>query len=394
MFEQLDLLPADPLLGIIAKYRSDENPNKIDLGVGVYKDEQGLSQVMGAVKQAESEILLQEDTKDYVGPFGNMAYGELMAKLVLGDLAEKVSSRLAHIQTPGGCGALRLLAELIKQASPAKVWVSDPTWANHVPLIGGAGVQLETYPYYDFGHGGLRFDAMCSALEEAARGDVVLLHGCCHNPSGADLGEEQWRVVIDLCERKGLVPLIDIAYQGLGDSLDADAYGLRYAVEHLPEVLVSVSCSKNFALYRERVGSAFVLCNSPSAKQAANTHLASIARGIYSMPPSHGSMVVSTILSSSELRSQWQMELAEMRDRLQSVRQRLATSLSTRLNTDRFNYIADDKGLFSFLGISESQVTQLAEQSSIYMAGSSRINLAGFNDDNIGYFVDAFAELI
>ena len=266
MFDELQALPVDPLLGIITRFRADENPNKMDLGVGVYKDAEGVTSVLRAVKQAEAWVLENESTKDYVGQLGNLEYGERMAALVFGEQLQQCAPRLAHIQTPGGCGALRLLAELVKRTPSATVWVSDPTWINHVPLLGGAGLELKTYPYYDFEHGGLRFDDMCTALEVAKAGDVLLLHGCCHNPSGADLSPDQWRSIIEMCKEKQLTPLIDVAYQGLGDGLDDDAYGLRLATQELPEVLVSVSCSKNFALYRERVGSAFVVCKNANHK--------------------------------------------------------------------------------------------------------------------------------
>ncbi len=394
MFEDLSTLPADPLLGIITKFREDKNPNKIDLGVGVYKNAEGATPVFAAVKQAEVEILASENTKDYVGQLGSIPFGEQMAKLVFGEHANKFADRLAHIQAPGGCGALRLLAEIVKRTPCSTVWVSDPTWVNHVPLMGGAGLQLETYPYYDFDNGGLRFDAMLSTLQNAKQGDVVLLHGCCHNPSGADLNQEQWTAVIALCAQKGLVPLIDIAYQGLGNSLEEDVFGVRLACAELPEVLVSVSCSKNFALYRERVGSAFLLAKNTAQKKAALTHFAAIAREMYTMPPSHGAAVVTTILSSDLLRVQWNNELDEMRGRLLDIRQNLTESIQRELQTSRFDFIGRDRGLFSFLGISEEKVNTLAEDFSIYMAGSSRINLAGLNDTNILYFASALREVL
>jgi len=376
IFSDLQQLPADPLLGIITKYRRDTNPHKIDLGVGVYRTEEGDTPVLRAVKRAEDMILTEENSKEYVGAFGNLDYGRHMTELVFGEQASQITSRLAHIQTPGGCGALRLIAELCMRTEARTVWVSDPTWVNHVPLLGSAGLSLQTYPYYDFEHAGIRFEAMREAIAGASTGDIVLLHGCCHNPSGADLTQAQWREIIAICGEKGLVPFIDIAYQGLGDSLEDDAYGLRLAASTLPEVLVSVSCSKNFALYRERVGSAFVLCQTQEKAGAVGTHLASIAREIYSMPPSHGASVVAAILESADLTEDWHTELTEMRQRLQQVRTVLASALSQKLGTGRFDFIAKDKGLFSFLGISEAQVQILAEESS---------------STNVEYFVDALA---
>lgn len=396
MFEQLTNLPSDPLLGLIEKYRNDPNPNKVDLGVGVYKDESGNTPVLEAVKAAEKTLLDNEQSKAYVGPAGNAQFNELMAQLVFGEEYSSLGARLTGLQTPGGCGALRVLAETLVVAKPkTKVWVSDPTWVNHMPLLGNAGVELDIYPYYDFSHSKLRFDDMISVLSDKAKeGDVLLLHGCCHNPCGADLDQDQWREVVSLCERLGLVPFIDMAYQGFGDDLEQDAFGLRLAAASLPELLLAVSCSKNFGLYRERVGAAFVVSESPIHAQAVDSHMKSITRGIYSMPPSHGASIVAEILGNAALADQWRAELSQMRLRIQSVRKGLSQDLSNKLGSSRFDFIPGEKGMFSFLGITPDQVEPLASNYGIYMAGSSRVNIAGLSSANIGYVSDSIAQVI
>lgn len=395
MFEQLKALAPDPLLGLIEQYRQDSSPDKVDLGVGVYKNERGDTPVLDSVKAAEAQLLKTEESKSYVGPAGNLSFNQSMLELVFGDAALLLKERLVALQTPGGCGALRVLAELISTAKPAaKVWVSDPTWVNHVPLLGNAGVQLETYPYYDFESSSLRFDEMISALTTASAGDVILVHGCCHNPCGADLSQSQWHTFIDLCEAQSLIPFIDMAYQGFGHDLQQDAYGVRLAAQQLPELLVAVSCSKNFGLYRERVGAAFVLSQGVSSAAAVDSHMKSVTRGMYSMPPSHGASIVANILGSSVLSAQWADELAHMRTRIQQVRLDLSQGLRLALSDDRFDFIPNERGMFSFLGITPEQVQRLAGDYSIYMAGSSRINLAGLNGSNVQYCVDALEKVI
>ena len=396
MFEQLDTLPADPLLGLMVKYRNDMREAKIDLGVGIYKDASGFTPVLSSVKQAEDFLLKNEDSKSYVGPTGNLAFGETMTRLVFGEQHVAVEeNRLVALQTPGGCGALRVLAELIKRScADATVWVSDPTWANHEPLLGDAGLTLKTYPYYDHEKHSVRFDDMQACLQQAEPGDVVLLHGCCHNPSGADLSETQWQRIVELMVERKLIPLIDVAYQGFGESLEADAYGVRLASERLPEVMVAVSCSKNFGLYRERVGCAFVVTKEPNAAARSLTHLMTIARGIYSMPPSHGASIVATILQSQDLAAHWHVELEEMNARIQWVRREFTHEIRQQLDSERFDFITSQKGMFSFLGISAEQVALLAEGYGIYMAGSSRVSLAGLNPSNLSYFCNSLCAVL
>ncbi|MEX2333252.1 MAG: aromatic amino acid transaminase, partial [Pseudohongiella sp.] len=287
MFERLNPLSADPILGLMAAHRTDPNPRKIDLGVGVYKDEQGNTAVMRAVKAAEARLLQNQTTKTYVSPAGSAAFNERVADLVLGTtLRHTLGDRRTTFQTPGGCGGLRLAAEFIQKVKPgSKILVSDPTWANHIPLLGEAGLQIETYPYYDHNNHGIRFDAMMEQISTAGAGDLVLLHGCCHNPCGADLNQAQWQAVAELAQRKGFTPFIDLAYQGLGDGLADDSFGVRLLAETLPELIVVSSCSKNFGLYRERTGSLTVIADSSNAARAATSQISATARGIYSMPP-------------------------------------------------------------------------------------------------------------
>lgn len=393
MFDLLKTLSSDPLLSLITRYKEDTNPNKIDLGVGVYKDGEGETPVLPSVKAAETAILADEESKAYVGPLGNLQFNELLARYALGDsIYEGLEGKLSLIQTPGGCGALRIGAELIVRAKPAcKVWVSDPTWPNHVPLLSGAGIEIATYPYYDYDAHSVRFDAMVSSLEGANAGDVVLLHGCCHNPSGADLSEHQWTVLAELFVRKGLVPFVDLAYQGFGDSPEQDTFGLRLMVDSVQESLFAISCSKNFGLYRERVGLAGLVSSKSGAAKKASGNMIQIARGLYSMPPSHGASVAAMILEDKQLKSQWTLELEGMRARISDMRLGVVNGMQARGFAGRFDFIVTEKGMFSFLGISPSEVEMLINDYAIYMAGSGRICVAGLNSHNLDYFCDALA---
>ncbi len=396
MFDSLQALPPDPILALTPAYRADPNPDKIDLGAGVYKDENGNTPVMRAVKEAERVLLAQQDSKAYVGPGGAAGFNEAIASLALGDaLKQSLGERRVSLQTPGGCGGLRLAAEFIAKANPrATVWVSDPTWPNHRPLLGAAGLKLATYPYYDLDSHTVRFDAMLESLSAAAAGDVVLLHGCCHNPCGADLGREQWREMRDLALDKGLVVLIDMAYQGLGDGLEEDVYGVRLLAESLPELLLVSSCSKNFGLYRERTGALSVICRSGAAATAALSHLAATARANYSMPPDHGAAIVQTIMGDAGLRADWERELAEVRDRINGLRAALVRELAAAGAERDFSFIEREKGMFSFLGVTPEQAESLTGDYSIYLVKSGRINIAGINRNNISYLANSLAELL
>jgi len=396
MFQSLQALPADPILGLMAAYRADNNPKKIDLGVGVYKDAAGNTPVMRAVKEAERRLLKEQTTKTYVGPAGAADFNEVIAKLVLGSaLMESLGKRRITVQAPGGCGGLRIAAEFIKKASPdATVWVSDPTWANHVPLLGSSGLKIEQYPYYDYASHSVDFDAMLERLKQIGSNDLVLLHGCCHNPSGADLSREQWQQVKDVALKTGFTVFIDLAYQGLGDGLEADVYGVRLLAEALPELIVVSSCSKNFGLYRERTGALTLILDSDQAAGIAATQIAAVARAMYSMPPDHGAAVVSRVMNDPELRSDWDAELTEMRNRINGLRAQFVERLQAAGTRRDFSFIEREKGMFSFLGVTVEQVQRLINDYSIYLVNSSRINVASINDDNIDYLVESVAAVL
>ena len=396
MFETLQALPPDPILALTPAFRADPNPDKIDLGAGVYKDEQGNTPVMRAVKNAEQQLLADQRSKSYVGPNGAPGFNEAIARLAFGDgLFNSLGERRVTLQTPGGCGGLRLAAEFLAKANPAAtVWLSDPTWPNHGPLLGAARLRIESYPYYDFDSHTVRFDAMLERLSGAAAGDVVLLHGCCHNPCGGDLALDQWRQVRDLALEKGFTILIDMAYQGLGDGIEADVAGVRMLAESLPELLLVSSCSKNFGLYRERTGALSVICASGEVARAAASQLAATGRANWSMPPDHGAAVVQTIMEDPALRADWEQELAEVRNRINGLRSDLVAALrETDLQRD-FSFIEGEKGMFSFLGVTPEQAQTLVSRYSIYLVKSGRINIAGINQANIGYLAHSLAELL
>lgn len=393
MFEQLKTLPQDPILGLMKTFREDPRSDKVDLGVGVYRDEAGETPIMAAVQAAQQRLLETETTKAYIGPAGAEGFNRLMGQLVLGaEHPALKEQRVNVVQTPGGCGALRMAAEFLKLCKPdATVWVSTPTWANHIPLLGGAGLTIREYPYLDPSSLSVNFDAMVDCLEQAEAGDVVLLHGCCHNPSGADLDADQWTAITDLIERKGLLPFIDIAYQGLGQGLDKDADGVRRLAERLPEVIIASSCSKNFGLYRERTGALMLISATAQQGLAATSQLLSAIRSHYSMPPSHGAAVVEMILDTPELMQQWQGELDAMCSRILELRAALSQALAP---AGDFSFIERQRGMFSFLGVSPEQVKILREEFGIYMLDSSRINIAGMSTTTLPRVAEAIADVV
>lgn len=396
MFEQLDRLPDDPILGLMAAFRADADARKVDLGVGVYRDDRGETPVPAAVRRAEQAIYEKQTTKAYVAPAGNAAFNSAMEQFVLGDGHPALASgRVRTVQTPGGCGALRLGAELIRVSAPqSTVHVSTPTWANHVPLLGGSGLKLERYSYYDARTAGVDFNAVLGALERLPSGAVVLLHACCHNPCGADLSEAQWRELVPLFQRRRLLPFLDMAYQGLGVGLDEDAFAVRLFAAELPEVLIAVSCSKNFGLYRERVGTLHVVCETAAAAAAALSQLVRIARTMYSMPPDHGAAIVQEILSSPTLRESWAAEVGAMRERILSLRGALVTELARVCPQQDFGFVTRQRGMFSYFGLTPAQVHSLRERHHIYMTDDSRINVAGLRAQNIGYFAQSVAQVL
>ncbi|PIE37149.1 MAG: aromatic amino acid aminotransferase [Gammaproteobacteria bacterium] len=395
MFESLERLPDDPVLGLAAIARADDRPQKVDLTVGIYQNEAGVCPVFGAIRQAQAELAEQETTKAYIAAAGDATFREGMARLVLGDDSAVIKDgRVSVIQAPGGCGALRIGAEIIHAANPGtKVWASDPTWPVHVPLVGSVGLSFENYRYYDAHSHGVSFEAMLEDLRHAKKGEVVLLHGCCHNPSGADLSIEQWQQIADLAEAQGVMPFIDIAYQGMGDGLEQDAAGLRLLAERLPEMIVAASCSKNMGLYRERTGATLFICENKDRADALLSQALVAARKIYSMPPAHGAILAGRILSDGNLKVSWTEELVGMRDRIQDLRGELVTKLSAACDKD-FSFIAKEKGMFSFLGLTQAQVLALREQYGVYMLNSSRINVAGVNASNIDYLAQSVAAVM
>ena len=396
MLEHLDRLPPDPILGLMAAFRADSDPRKVDLGVGVYRDDAGGTPVMKAVREAEQTLIAGQTTKTYVSAVGNAGFNQGMERLVLGQGHTALGSgRLRTIQAPGGCGALRLGAELIRAAAPdTVVHVSTPTWANHVPLLSNCGLKLERYPYLEPATGGIAFDAMLAALDRLPPRSVVLLHASCHNPTGADLEDGQWRELLQLVRRRSLLPFIDIAYQGLGRGVAEDAYGPRLFCAELPEVLVAVSCSKNFGLYRERTGALHSLSATPAAADAAISQLMRIARGLYSMPPDHGAAIVHGILTDERLRTLWAAEVDAMRARIQQLRASAVQRLATTCPRKDFGFIVRQRGMFSYLGVDTAAVRALREEHHVYMMDDGRINICGLRMDNIGYFAQAVGKVV
>jgi aspartate aminotransferase len=396
MFERLELITADTILSLMAAFRADPDPHKVDLGVGVYRDDHGETPVPAAVRAAERALIERQTTKTYVGPAGNAGFNQEMARLVLGSEHPSLAAgRVRLIQSPGGCGALRLGAELIRYASSdSVVHVSTPTWVNHVPLLSGSGLKLERYPYYDAARGGVLFSEMLAAFERLPPRAVVLLHASCHNPTGADLSQSEWRELLSLVKRRQLLPFIDMAYQGLGEGLDADAFGLRLFCAELPEVMFAVSCSKNFGLYRERAGALGVMCESTTQADAAMSQLVRLARGLWSMPPDHGAAIVHGVLSDAKLRAQWTAEVDAMRGRVQGLRREVVRQLAAHCPSRDFGFIANHHGMFSLFGITTEQVRELRARHHIYMVDDSRMNVAGLRRENLEYFARSVAAVL
>ncbi len=391
--------PPDAILGLTDAFKADPRREKINLGVGVFKDAAGQTPVLASVKEAEQRLLTGESTKSYKPIAGDPVYRQLTQNLLFGEGHPLASGPRAYTAaTPGGTGALRVAGDFIKQNLPgATVWLSDPTWANHPAIFEAAGVPTKTYAYYDPATFGLDFDAMADALAEAKAGDVVLLHGCCHNPSGVDLSGEQWQQVATQCAERGLMPLIDFAYQGFADGLGEDAAGLRCVAEACEEMLVCSSYSKNFGLYNERVGALTIVASSGEAAEAVFSQVEQTIRRNYSNPPAHGASIVQTILADAKLSQQWAQELAAMRDRIHQMRQRFADTLTQRgvsLSQRGNEFVTRQRGMFSFSGLSKAQVQALREEHAIYMVGSGRINVAGISDENCGRLCDAIAAVL
>ena len=386
LLENLKPQPSDSLLALIGMVRRDPREHKIDLGVGVYRDAAGNTPILRAVKKAERILNETQETKAYLGGEGDVRFVELMKEMVFGAGAASDDS-IVGLQTPGGCGALRLGAELIRKANPeARIFIGQPTWPNHVPLIGSAGLEIVEHPFYDRGDCCVLFDEMMAALETSRPGDLVLIHGCCHNPTGADLRPEEWQSLADLVARRGLIPFVDLAYQGLGYGLEQDAAGTRLVVEAAEQALVAHSNDKNFGVYRDRVGSLHVKGPNAQVAEAAYSNLMVIARTIWSMPPDHGAAVVRVVLDTPDLSADWHHEIREMCARIRSLRRRLADF------DPRLAYIDAQNGMFSMLPLTPESIVELRESEAIYMAGSGRFNVAGLSDDNVDRFASAVVE--
>jgi aspartate aminotransferase len=395
VFSSLKQQPADPILGLSVKFKADNNPLKIDLGAGIYKDAAGNTPVLDCVKTAERFRTEGESSKAYLGSAGSALFNEKMTALILGDSDLVGQNRIRTISTPGGTGALRIAGEFIGRCTPgATIWVSNPTWANHQGVFEAAGLTVKTYPYYDYENKCLDFAAMTEALEQIPSDDAVLLHACCHNPSGMDLNPEQWQQVAQITRDRGFMPVVDMAYQGFGEGIDADAFGLRLMAATVKEMIICSSCSKNFGLYRERIGACSIIGSSPAAADIINSVLLSVARVNYSMPPAHGAAIVETILSSGELTTQWHGELDDMRNRINAMRQLLVDNLLAQGVNRDFSFITRQQGMFSFLGIDPAQVQRLQDEASIYIVGSSRISLAAISTDNVEYLAKSIAKVL
>jgi aspartate/tyrosine/aromatic aminotransferase len=393
LFQNIDRLNPDAILGLMAQFRADPFPRKVDLGVGVYRDLSGNTPVLETVRRAEQGVLRAQSTKSYVAAAGREEYNAAVEAMVLGEAHPARRSRRARTaQTPGGCGALRVGAELLRAAAPGiTVHISDPTWPNHPSLLGNSGLKLERYPYYDAVAHELRFEAMLERLERAPAGDVVLLHVSCHNPSGADLSTGEWRRLTELLGRKRLTPFLDLAYQGFGSSMEEDVAGLRLMTEALPEALIAISHSKNLGLYRERVGAIVTISENESRADAVQSHVLQIARSIYSMPPDHGAAIAAHIFADPVLKEAWLGELGAMRGRIQEMRSLLAGALRQATGTTEFDFIESQRGMFSLLGLPGAKVDALRNERHIYMLGDSRINLAGIMPHNVEYVAEAIA---
>lgn len=392
-FDAIGRVPGDPILGLMEAYAQDANPRKFDLGVGVYKDAQGLTPIPEAVKIAEARLVESQDTKTYIGGHGNPLFGKVINELVLGaDSPLLTEQRAGATQTPGGTGALRLAADFIAQCLPGKgVWLSNPTWPIHETIFAAAKVKVSHYPYVGSDNR-LDVEAMLAVLREVPKGDVVLLHACCHNPTGFDLSHDDWKRVLEVVRSRDLLPLIDFAYQGFGDGLEQDAWSTRLFAAQVPELLITSSCSKNFGLYRDRTGALIVCATSADKLIDIRSQLANIARNLWSTPPDHGAAVVATILADPELKARWADEVEAMRLRIAQLRSGLVEALEPHGLRERFAHIGVQRGMFSYTGLSPAQVKTLRERHSVYMVSSGRANVAGIDATRLALLADAIAD--
>jgi aspartate aminotransferase len=396
MFQQLQAVPPDPILGILSAYAKDPNPNKIDLGIGVYKDEAGNTPILKCVIEAEKQLIATQTSKSYLGPPGVVGFNSAMSERLFGADSEVLNQgRVRTIQTPGGTGALRVGSDLIHEANPgANIWASDPTWANHLAIFPASGLSMYAYPYFDSESSDLRFDDMMANLQQRVPGDVVLFHACCHNPCGVSPDPGQWDAITSLAAERGFTPMIDIAYMGFERGIEEDTLAVRLFAEKCPELIVASSCSKNFAVYRERVGAISVVCADSQKASDVETVINSLTRKNYSMPPTHGTGVIDIILHSDELTALWETEVADMRNRINGLRRILSEKISASGIQKDFSFLQKQSGMFSFLGLSVEQVQRLKTEFAIYTVNSARVNIASFNERNIDYFINALATVL
>jgi aromatic-amino-acid transaminase len=392
MFETLKEQPADKILALVQTYREDPRDPKIDLGVGVYKDASGNTPIMGAIKSAEQKVWEAQTTKAYTGLAGDPAFADAMIAMVLGDAVPRAN--VAAVATPGGTGAVRQGFDLVKMASPnGKVYVSDPTWPNHLSILKHMGMEMVPYRYFDDESRGVDFDGMMADIGKAGPGDIVLVHGCCHNPTGANLNMTEWQAVVDLLLKTGATPMVDIAYQGFGDGLEEDAAATRLIAASVPETIIAASCSKNFGIYRERTGLLMAVSQNEASQKRTQGTLAYLNRQNYSFPPDHGARLVTTVLGDDELRADWAKELEEMRTGMLALREQLAPELQRLSGSDRFGVIAQHRGMFSRLGATPEQVDRLRDEHAIYLVGDSRLNIAGLNKESVPVLAKAMIDV-
>ncbi|MCH8228331.1 MAG: aspartate/tyrosine/aromatic aminotransferase [Proteobacteria bacterium] len=396
MFEHLNAVPPDPILGILAAYAADTNPRKIDLGIGVYRDETGNTPVLQSVVKAEKTLIATQTTKSYLGPRGVTGFNRAMGKLIFGHDSDTIKQgRVRTIQTPGGTAALRVGADLIRHTRPASgIWASDPTWANHLALFPAAGLPMDSYPYFDEINSDLRYDDMMRALKNRGAGDVVLFHACCHNPCGVSPDPAQWESITDLAAERGFTPMVDMAYMGFERGVEEDSLAVRLFSKKCPEVIVASSCSKNFAVYRERVGALSIVCENEQKSADVESVIHSLTRKNYSMPPTHGPGIIDIILHSDELTELWLSEVNAMRNRINGLRKTLAEKISASGISKDFSFLERQSGMFSFLGLSVEQVGRLKNEFAIYTVNSARVNVASFNESNMDYFIEALATVL
>ena len=388
MLELLNKPKGDPILSVMSAFKNDSSSAKIDLGIGIYKDKYGKTPIMQAVRNASVSIAVSEESKSYIGLVGDEHFNTAIQDLVLGK--SEANLRASTLQTPGASGALRLLADMIKLARPeSRILLSNPSYINHRTIMEKAGLEVCEYPYLDDKTKQVNEALMMKVVETLGENDVLLVHGCCHNPSGADLSFDAWKKIAQLSQKNGFLPFIDIAYQGLGDDLDEDAKGLRFLVDQVNEVLISTSCSKNFGLYRERTGAAIVIAKTQEKAKEVRIHMGELARGSYSMPPAHGAAIVAKILNDDILKKQWNLELKEMRERILALRHALVESFRIKSDSNKYDYILSHKGMFSMTGLTSSQMLKLQKEHSIYLIPGARINIAGLQTNEVNRVVSS-----